>query len=212
MRTRALDLDGPAGRLEAVLMTPAGRKRAGAVLCHAHPLHGGTMHFKLLFRAAKILQREGFSVLRFHFRGIGRSEGSYDHGRGEADDARTAVEALARETEGPILLGGFSFGAAVALRVGSGDERVSAMFLMGLPVGSVEGIRAENPAGKPTLFIQGERDEFGGEEAIRDFVRRFAEPKDLVVVPGADHFFTGKEAALEGAIAEWIRRRPEQPT
>src|SRR3972149_6672444 len=145
MLTRNLDLEGPAGRLEAVLMTPAGEPRGAALLCHAHPLHGGTMHFKLLFRAAKVFQRRGYAALRFQFRGVGRGAGEVDRGRGEADDARAALDFLGREyPEKPIVLGGFSFGAAVALHVGAHDDRVKALLLMGLPVLAIEST-PENP-------------------------------------------------------------------
>jgi len=125
MQTRNLDLEGPAGPLEAVLMTPAGEPRGAALLCHAHPLRGGTMHFKLLFRVAKTLQGRGYAVLRFQFRGVGRSAGDFDRGRGEADDARAALDFLYREyPEKSIVLGGFSFGprwrsASAPMTIGS---------------------------------------------------------------------------------------------
>jgi len=205
MRTRNLDLEGPAGPLEAVLMTPAGEPQGAALLCHAHPLHGGTMHFKLLFRVARILQSRGYAVLRFQFRGVGRSAGEFDRGRGEADDARAALDFLYREyPEKPIVLGGFSFGAAVALRVGAHDDGVSASLLMGLPVLAIESIQ-ENPRAKPVLFIQGELDEFGDREAIEDFVRSFPGPAELVVIPGSDHLFTEKAGLVEEAVGEWLR-------
>ncbi len=208
MQTRNLDLEGPAGPLEAVLMTPAGGPKGAALLCHAHPLHGGTMHFKLLFRVAKILQSRAYAVLRFQFRGVGRSAGEFDRGRGEADDAEAALDFLSREYPGkPVLLGGFSFGAAVALRVGVRDDRVSALVLMGLPVSAFE-LRADNPRRRPALFVQGERDEFGDRRAIEDFVQSFPGPAELVVVPGSDHLFTEKTGLVEGALGEWLRNLP----
>ena len=208
MPTRNLDLEGPAGLLEAVLMTPAGEPRGAALLCHAHPLRGGTMHFKLLFRVAKTLQGRGYAVLRFQFRGVGRSAGEFDHGRGEADDARAALDFLGREyPHKPVVLGGFSFGAAIALRVGAHDDRVSALFLMGLPVLAIEST-PENPSAKPVLFVQGERDEFGDREAIEDFVRSFPGPAELDVVPGSDHLFTEKTSPVEEALDEWLRNLP----
>jgi alpha/beta superfamily hydrolase len=204
MRTRSLDLNGPAGRLEAVLSTPSGEPRGAALLCHAHPLHGGTMHFKLLFRVAKVFQSRGYAVLRFHFRGVGRSAGEFDRGRGEADDARAALDFLAREYGGlPIVLGGFSFGAAIALRIGIRDERVNALLLMGLPVLAIEPA-SENPFVKPALFVQGERDEFGGRRDIEEFVRSFEGPKTLVVVPGSGHLFEEGTAPVEEALREWL--------
>jgi len=204
MQTRNLDLNGPAGRLEAVLSTPSGEPTATALLCHAHPLHGGTLHFKLLFRVAKVFQSCGHAVLRFHFRGVGRSAGEFDRGRGEADDARAALDFLAREYEGlPIVHGGFSFGAAIALRTGIRDERVKALFLMGLPVLAIESA-SENPFAKPVLFVQGERDEFGGGPAIAEFVRSFEGPKTLAVVPGSGHLFEEGTAPVEAALREWL--------
>jgi len=208
MQTRNLDLEGAAGPLEAVLMTPAGEPKGAALLCHAHPLHGGTMHFKLLFRAARIFQSRGYAALRFQFRGVGRSAGAFDRGRGETDDVRAALDFLYREyPEKPIVLGGFSFGAAVALRVGVHDDEVSALLLMGLPVLAIESSR-ENPRAKPALFIQGELDEFGDRDAIEDFVQSFPGPAELVVIPGADHLFTEKTGLVEEALGEWLRNLP----
>jgi alpha/beta superfamily hydrolase len=208
MPTRNLDLEGPAGPLEAVLMTPAEEPKGAALLCHAHPLHGGTMHFKLLFRAAKVFQSRGYAVLRFQFRGVGRSTGEFDRGRGEAEDARAALDFLYREyPEKPIVLGGFSFGAAVALPIGAHDDRVTALLLMGLPVLAIEST-PENPRVKPVLFLQGERDEFGDREAIEDFVRSFPGPAELVVIPGSDHLFTEKTGLVEEALGEWLRNLP----
>jgi hypothetical protein len=208
MRSRNLDLEGPVGPLEAVLMVPGGDPVGAAVLCHAHPLRGGTMHFKLLFRLAKILQRRGYATLRFQFRGVGRSAGEFDRGRGEVEDARAALDFLSREYPGKtLLLGGFSFGAAVALRVGLRDDRVSAMVLVGLPVSAIE-LNAENPLAKPVLFVQGELDEFGDRGAIEEFVQSFPGPRDLVVVPGSDHLFTENNRPVEEALDEWLRRLP----
>jgi len=208
MQTRNHDLEGPAGLLEAVLMTPAGEPKGAALLCHAHPLHGGTMHFKLLFRAAKVFQSAGYAVLRFQFRGVGRSAGEFDRGRGEADDARAALDFLYREYPGrPMVLGGFSFGAAIALRLGARDDRATALLLMGLPVLAIEST-PKNPRGLPVLFVQGEHDEFGDRRAIEGFVRAFPGPTELVVVPGSDHLFTDKTELVEKALAEWLGNLP----
>jgi alpha/beta superfamily hydrolase len=166
------------------------------------------MHFRLLFRAARILQSRGYAVLRFQFRGVGRSAGKFDSGRGESDDARAAVDFLSREYPAkPLLLGGFSFGAAIALGVGARDERVSALLLLGLPVRVID-LHRENPSAKPTLFIQGELDEFGPREAIEGFVRSFPGPAELFVVPGADHLFKETTAPVEEALDAWLQKLP----
>jgi alpha/beta superfamily hydrolase/nicotinamidase-related amidase len=134
-QNESFDLTGPTGRLEAILMQPEGVTVAAAVVCHAHPQHGGMMHFKVVFRAAKTLQASGIPALRFNFRGVGRSEGFYDEGRGEVDDARAALDDMAKRFPGvPLVLGGFSFGSWVALRAGAQDSRVRALFALGFPL------------------------------------------------------------------------------
>jgi len=205
MFTKALDIDGPVGRLEAVLMTPATPPVAAAVLCHAHPLHGGVMHYKVLFRVAKVFQEKGYAVLRFNFRGVGRSEGVHDDGRGEQDDVRAAIDTLERDYPGlPVVAGGFSFGSVMALRVGVDDARVSALVALGLPVIVMESTGFLTESTKPRLFVQGELDEFGDGDAMTRFVASLPEPKTLVVVPGSDHFFTDKTDALGAAVSQWL--------
>ena len=168
MRTRPFDFTGPAGRLEGILMTPSESPNGAAVLCHAHPLHGGVMHFKVLYRDAKVLQERRYAVLRFNFRGVGRSEGTHDDGRGEQDDVRAALDAAERAfPKTPILVGGFSFGAIMALSVGASDPRASALLALGLPVGVMSSTVFLRASRKPRLFVTGERDEFGNAEAIR---------------------------------------------
>src|SRR5437773_1958845 len=116
-------------------MYPEGAPVAAGVVCHAHPRRGGMMHFKVVFRAAKALQEQGVAVLRFNFRGVGRSEGTYDEGRGEQDDVRAALQEMERRFPGlPAVLGGFSFGSSMALRVGVADPRPRALFALGFPV------------------------------------------------------------------------------
>ena len=219
------DFRGPAGRLEAILVHPEGPAVAAAVVCHAHPLHGGMMHFKVVYRAAKALQSAGLAVLRFNFRGVGRSEGAHDHGAGEQEDARAALFELSERFPGlPLVLGGFSFGSAVALRVAARDARVRAVFALGYPLllsfrGTPAGRAPGNPPGlqthahlaevrQPRLFVQGENDEFGSGEALRALVLELPPPREIVVIPGADHFFDGQLDALQGAIADWAERRP----
>ncbi len=164
------------------------------------------MHFRLLFRVARALREEGFAVLRFQFRGVGRSEGVYDEGRGERADARAAVDFLARELPRiPLLLGGFSFGAATALRAGAKDERVRALLLMGLPVGVFEDLDPESPAGRPVLFVQADNDEFGDARAIERFAASCPEPKRLVIVPDSDHLFTDRLDEVAQTVSDWVR-------
>jgi uncharacterized protein len=205
------DFAGPAGRLEAILMRPEGPPVAAAVACHAHPLHGGMMHFKVVFRAAKALQAAGLAVLRFNFRGVGRSEGVHDHGSGEQDDAQAALLEMQVRFPGlPLVLGGFSFGSTVALRLAARDERVRAVFALGYPL-SQSGYTAPLEAVRPPyLFVQGQNDEFGSGEALRALVGPLSPPREIVVVPGANHFFDGpgQLEALQAAIVEWAGRRP----
>src|SRR3989475_9578451 len=130
----SFDVAGPAGRLESILMYPEVPPQAVAVVCHAHPLQGGIMHYKVVFRAAKALQQNGVAALRFNFRGVGRSEGVHDSGRGEQDDVRAALAEMRRRFPRlPLVLGGFSFGASMALQVGCEEGAPSALFALGLP-------------------------------------------------------------------------------
>lgn len=206
--SETFDLRGPAGRLEAVLMSPAHAPLAAAVVCHAHPLHGGIMHYKLVFRVAKALQASGAAVLRFNFRGVGRSQGQHDQGRGEQDDVRAALDEMQRRFPGrPQVLAGFSFGSLMALRVGAADPRVRALIALGLPLRLDPAAAFLADCTKPRLFVQGEHDEFGSGQALRELVARLPEPKALVVVPGADHFFKGLLEPLQRAIETWAAQR-----
>jgi alpha/beta superfamily hydrolase len=202
-------IPGPAGRLEAVLMPPAGEVLAAAVVCPAHPLHGGMMHFKPVFRAAKALQSAGVAALRFNFRGVGRSEGEHDFGIGEQEDARAALFELERRFPGsPLALGGFSFGSSIALRVAVRDPRVQGVVALGYPFLSRAEAASLDEVRQPRLFVQGENDEFGPGEALRSLVGALAPPSEVVVVGGADHYFTGHLDALHAAVASWAARRP----
>jgi alpha/beta superfamily hydrolase len=203
------DLAGPAGRLESILMHPEGAPVAAAVVCHAHPLHGGMMHFKVVFRAAKALQHHGLAVLRFNFRGVGRSEGTHDEGRGEQEDVRAALGEMERRFPGlPQVLGGFSFGSVMASRVGGTDPRVRALLVMGYPLKSVQDTAYLDGVSKPRMFVQGEHDAYGSGEVIRALVARLAPPHEVTVVPGSDHFFTGHLDELQAAVDRWAAGRP----
>lgn len=198
-------LKGPAGRLEAMLWTAAyANPERVAVLCHPHPLFGGTMHNKVVFQAAKTLQRHGIPVLRFNFRGAGRSEGKHDQGRGELGDVRAALDFLAAEyPRKPILLGGFSFGSWVGLRVGCEDPRVTELVGMGIPAGDSDFSYLRNCT-KPKLILQGSRDRFGPRENVEALVAEWPEPKRVVFIEGADHFFTGKLREMTAALEDWL--------
>ena len=210
--SETFDLRGPAGRLEAVLMVPEVTPVAAAVVCHAHPRQGGMMHFKVVFRAAKALQSAGVAALRFNFRGVGRSEGAHDHGAGEQEDARAALFEVEGRFPGlPLVLGGFSFGSVVALRVAARDARVRAVFALGYPSSMETDHAYLATIARPRLFVQGENDEFGTGEALRALVEPLPPPREVVVVPGADHYFTGHLDAVQGAVAGWAEARPWEP-
>jgi len=202
---RSLFLSGPAGRLEALLWTSAeARPAMSALVCHPHPLYGGTMHNKVVFQAAKSLHRLGLPVLRFNFRGAGLSEGEHDHGRGEREDVRCAIDFLAAEFPGaPVVLAGFSFGASVGLSVGVADARVTRLVGIGIPVGAWD-FSFLRESTKPKLFVVGTEDEFAEQERVKDLVASLKEPKRLVMVEGADHFFAGKLDQVDRAIREWL--------
>jgi alpha/beta superfamily hydrolase len=207
---RSFFLDGPAGQLEALLNLGSPQATHAALVCHPHPVYGGTLHNKVVFQTMKALNSAGFPTLRFNFRGAGLSHGEHDNGQGEVDDVRTALDWLDGEFRLPIVLAGFSFGAAVGLRAGCPDERVTALIGVGLPVAAVEG-RSYNfdflaSCGKPKLFVSGAEDEFGPRTQLEDAVQSFAEPKRLVWIEGADHFFAGHLHALRSTIEGWLRQ------
>jgi alpha/beta superfamily hydrolase len=206
---RRFFLKGPAGRLEATLWTRLKGEfpRMAAVVCHPHPLYGGTLHNKVVYQVAKTLHRLGLPVLRFNFRGAGMSEGKHDEGRGEGDDVRAAIDFLAETFSGaPILLAGFSFGASVGLRAGCGDERVAELVGLGLPADDSD-LSFLRTCSKPKLFVQGGQDQYGSRETVRALIETLPEPKRLVIVDNADHFFAGKLEHVEGAVVEWMQER-----
>ena len=205
----SFEIAGPAGRLEAILIHPEAPPLAAAVVCHAHPLQGGMMHFKVVFRAAKALQRHGVAALRFNFRGVGLSEGAHDQGKGEQDDVTAALDELARRFPGrPLVLGGFSFGSVMALRVAARDARVRAVFALGYPAASVSDTSYLAAIGVPRLFVQGGDDRFGGKDAITALVAPLPEPRTLRIVAGSDHFFGDHLDELQDAVAGWAETRP----
>lgn len=202
-RVQSLFLPGPAGKLEALWEQPeTARADLVALACHPHPLFGGTMHNKVVHHTARALQELGLAVLRFNFRGAGGSQGAHDHGRGEADDVRAALAWLEEQTpRAQVVLAGFSFGAWVGLRVGCEDRRVKTLVGVGLPANDSD-FSYLSACRKPKLFVQGARDQYGSRENVEAIVARAAEPKKLVWVAAADHFFTGHLEVLRRAIAE----------
>jgi hypothetical protein len=206
---RSLFLDGPAGRLEALLNSGSADATHAALVCHPHPMFGGTMHNKVVFHAMKALNSFGFPVLRFNFRGTGLSHGEHDHGAGEPDDVRTALDWLDREFHLPMIFAGFSFGAAIGLRAATSDERVKAVIGLGVPLNPVdersydfEFLRSYS---KPKLFVSGSRDQFATRANLEALVTSLPGPKRLVIVEGADHFFEGRLREMRDAIEAWIK-------
>ena len=204
-----LFLEGPAGRLEAILWTPVQpvSPLLAAVICHPHPLFGGTMHNKVVYNAAKTMDSLGIPVLRFNFRGAGLSAGEHDKGRGEQDDVQAALDYLAAQFSGiPLLLAGFSFGSVVGLRVGCRDARVSELIGIGIPVNSSDFSFLED-CPKPKLFVHGSNDKFGVRKKVEETVAVSSGENRLVVVEGADHFFAGHLDEFNSAIAAWLTER-----
>lgn len=206
---KSLFLDGPAGKLEALLNEGSADATHAALVCHPHPLYGGTMHNKVVYHAMKVLNGFGFPVLRFNFRGAGLSEGQHDQGRGEAEDVRAAMSWLESKYPLPILFCGFSFGAATGLRAVCSDARVVGLISLGTPVsaeGRIYGYRFLENCSQPKLFVSGSRDQFGPEPALRQLFAIAAEPKELLLVEGADHFFEGHLREMQAAIQDWLKR------
>jgi len=202
-----LFITAPHGQLEAILKEPRARPtpRAAALVLHPHPLHGGTMHNKVVFRAARALNEAGLVTLRLNFRGVGQSTGAHDYARGEQDDARAGLDYLATNyPQRPLLLAGFSFGARVGLDVGADEPRVNALIGIGTPVNMYD-FTFLRACRKPLLLVHGERDEFGDADKLRALAAQL--PKEarvqVVIIPAADHFFDGQLEELSRAITEW---------
>jgi uncharacterized protein len=198
------------GQLEAILKEPRERSASGvALVLHPHPLGGGTMHNKVVFRASSALNDSGLVTLRVNFRGVGQSTGEHDEGRGEIEDVRAALDYLAKQyREEPITLAGFSFGSRVGMEVGIADARVVNLISIGTPVDKYDFTFLKS-CRKPILFVHGDRDEFGAADKVRDLgaslpAEAHAEVK---IINGADHFFEGHLDEMKRAITEWINER-----
>jgi uncharacterized protein len=202
-----LFLPGTAGRLEALLeRVPGAQPRLAAVVCHPHPLFGGTMHTKAVFRAAKAAVSLGMPTLRFNFRGAGKSEGVFGQGVGECDDARAALNFLSGRFSGvALVMMGFSFGSWVGLDVGAADPRVVALVGLGVPVASHD-MSYLLHASKPKLIVQGSEDVYGPRDRVLEFFGALPEPKQIHWVEGADHFFTGRLDEEQRAVRDFLEQ------
>jgi len=210
---RSFSITGPAGRLEALLNAGSPTATHAALVCHPHPLYGGTLHNKVVFHTMKALNTFGFPVLRFNFRGTSLSEGEHANGVGEVEDVQAALDWLEKEFKLPIIFAGFSFGAAVGLRAAYDDDQVRALIALGLPAVAVADRKDDrvydfqflSTCTKPKLFVSGMRDQFGPAGKLEALVDTFADPKKLVRIEAGDHFFEGRLKEMRVAIEEWTR-------
>lgn len=196
--------EGPAGRIEAILKEPTIQVTRAAIVCHPHPLFGGTMHNKVVYRIARAFADAGFAVLRFNFRGTGRSQGEHDDGRGEREDLRTAIEFIEHKYPvSELWLAGFSFGSMVMLRTAACDDRVRAFVAVGVPVSRYD--FSDLPrCNKPKLFVQGALDQYGATQDLVKLFESLDEPKELKIIEDADHFFEGHLPELAAAVTAFI--------
>ncbi len=212
------NLRGPAGPLEALvnygLRPDADAAPLSVLLCHPHPLFGGTVHNKVVYHAMKALTGLGLPVLRFNFRGVGSSAGQHDGGHGEQDDARAALDWLHAEFALPVLSVGFSFGASMALRAGNRDSRVAGLVSLGTPVRAADrrySYKFLLECTKPRLFLSGTADEFGPVEEVEAALATLPEPKQVSWIEGADHFFAGRLPEMQAVLSEWVGRNFLEP-
>ncbi len=214
---RSVELNGPAGRLEALLNAGAPGAPFAALVCHPNPNYGGTMHHKVVYRAMKVLNASewgfGFPVLRFNFRGTGLSQGKRD-GKAEVGDVEAALDWLDHKYRRPVVVAGFSFGSAMALWAccGQGQTRpnVRAVIALGLPThadGRDYHYRFLHNATLPKLFLSGDHDEFGPVAQLREVTAAAADPKQLILIRDSDHFFTGHLEQMQNALAGWLKEQ-----
>ena len=198
------EIVGPAGPLEVLLEQPSGQARAAVVFAHPLPTHGGTMHTKVVFQGAKALARTGCAVLRFNFRGVGRSAGAWDEGHGERDDFRAAIDFMATQYPGVELwAAGFSFGSYVALTEGAQDDRVCTLIGISPPVNRYD-FDTMKRSPKPKFIIHGEADELIPLKQVREFYSQLADPKELVEIDRANHLFDGQVGEVADAIEDLL--------
>ena len=183
---------------------PAGTPRAAVVFAHPLPTHGGTLHTKVVYQGAKALTRIGCAVLRFNFRGVGRSAGTWDEGRGEMDDFRAASDFMAaRYPDVELWAAGFSFGSYIAMTCGADDDRICSIIGIAPPVDRYDFARVM-PSTKPKFIVHGERDELIPLKAVREFYARLQEPKELVEIDRANHLFDGQAGEVGDALEELL--------
>ena len=218
---RSVNLDGPAGRLEALLNEGVSDAPFAALVSHPHPLGGGTLHNKVVYHAMKVLNDPdwgfGFPVLRYNFRGTGLSQGIHD-GEAEAGDVLSAINWLEAEYRLPIVAVGFSFGAAMTLAActppATVPASVRAIACIGLPL-EAEGRAYVYPGLSvctlPKLFLSGDRDQFAPASQLAEVTASAANPKQLALIPDADHFFTGRIEPMQQALAGWILEHLHDP-
>jgi len=201
------DLKGPAGRLEALIDEPSAAPKAAVVFAHPLPTHGGTMHTKAVYQGTKGLVRAGCSVLRFNFRGVGHSEGTFSGGEGEKEDFKAALDYMAKRHPGlPLWAAGFSFGSWVALETGAEDDRVTVLIGIAPPV-TKNGydFASTKKSTKPKFFVQGEADDICPIQDMWKFYGALPEPKELVVIDMADHLFDGHTTEVGEALEDLLR-------
>ncbi|MFN0242532.1 MAG: alpha/beta hydrolase [Planctomycetota bacterium] len=201
----SLLIPGPAGELEAIAWTPSGDVRAACVMCHPHPLFGGSMNSSVVFRAARGLQTAGLAVLRFNFRGVGRSSGEHDGSGGEADDLGAALDWMAREHPGvPLWAGGFSFGSRTAAFRATADVRIVRVVLVALPVLKFD-CRFVRDVQQPGFILMASGDEYGTLAALRQQFPDLHAGLRVDEVPDANHFFEGKTVEVQRRVATYAR-------
>lgn len=201
-----VNIPTPQGHLEAILKPEeeGSQPRYAGLVCHPHPIGGGTMHNKVVFKTAQALQSLNIPALRFNYRGVGHSTGKYDEGRGEMDDVRYALEFLSRRYPSiPVILAGFSFGSYVGLRVATNDDRAQALIGLGVPA-KWFGDDTLQDCHKPKLFIHGTEDELASYELARSWFEQVPAPKTMIAIDGADHFFQGHLDEVQAIIADFV--------
>jgi len=196
------------GHLEAALREPTGDLLGGAVFCHPHPIQGGTMHTKAVYRAAQAMNEAGIRTLRFNFRGVGCSTGTYDDGIGEMEDVRAALDWLELGMrDRPLVAGGLSFGSMVGLSAGIEDPRVKALVAVGVAISHYDYSYLAK-AKKPVLVVQGEHDEFGSGPEVLEIFSALGGHVQVEIVNGAGHLFEGYFDELRGAIRSYFIEGP----